>query len=300
MFRFTRAGAMERCIMGLLRKSDPETMIRNFKKLDLDKIYENFHKLSYRDTLYKKATNSIFKPNIENKYIYKIVLNDENTKTGKSLYNITMDALSHLWGQKNVNANISEHITQHIKNFNVSNTFGIQGCHFKSFFDGILDLAKKATGKKSIDITDYINQFVENEHFSNVLLRKNSDNTLNLLFHRTGNPPISINNFKMTDIPGSSQLASCSYTCNGKNYVKTVCKDSMLNRIISKLHTSGIPIIQDGTREGEGFFRTMVNHKPNYFFLCDSTLFPVEENTMLNRLGFNAINPVEVPMLSLM
>ena len=294
--------AVGKCINSLFKRKIAKTAVFNkMKEFSFDRIYEYSPHLSYRDNMTKKISKTIYEKDItaEN-LMYRLILDDENAKTRKTVYKIVLCDPRNTKSFKSLDAQTSEHIAKHVTNFNVSNLFGIQGSHFRSFFENLNQFIKDSKGHHRINVTKYINQFVEDNKFSKVLLRKNKDNTLKLVFKRSGDAPIVINNLKITDIPGTSDIASCSYTCNGKNYIKTVCKDSTLNKIISKLKTSDIEILEDGTREGEGFFRTMSNHQPNYFFLCDSTLFPVEESTMLNRLGVSTIDPIEVPMLSLM
>lgn len=294
--------AIGKCINSLFKRKIAKTAVFNkMKEFSFDSTYKYFPHLSYRDNMTKKISKSIYEKDITAENLMsRLILNDENARTGETVYKMVLCNPGKTKSFKSLDAQTSEHIVKHVTNFNVSNLFGIQGSHFRGFFENLTQLLKDTKGHSRINITKYINQFVEDNKFSKVLLRKNKDNTLKLVFKRSGDAPIVINNLKITDIPGTSDIASCSYTCNGKNYIKTVCKDSTLNKIISKLKTSDIEILEDGTREGEGFFRTMSNHQPNYFFLCDATLFPVEESTMLNRLGVSTIDPIEVPMLSLM
>lgn len=294
--------AIGKCINSLFKRKIAKPAVFNkMKEFSFDRTYKYFPHLSYRDNLTKKVSKSIYTKEINAENLMsRLILDDENTKTGEKIYKLILSNPKNATALKSLDAQTSDHIAKHVTNFNVSNLFGIQGSHFKGFFENLTQLIKGKPGHHRINITQYINQFVEDNKFSKVLLHQNKDNSLKLVFKRSGNSPIVINNFKITDVPGNPDIASCSYTCNGKNYIKTVCKDSTLNKIISKLKTSDIEILQDGTKEGEGFFRTMSNHQPNYFFLCDATLFPVEENIILNRLGLSTINPIEVPMLSLM
>lgn len=243
---------------------------------------------------------------INHKMPFKIVLINESPTS--QIYRLITDSIEPATIKSGVlNDSILEGIKKHITKFNVSAKKGIQGCHGRQFFDRIFKLSEKATAEKGIDITSFVNKYASSDRFSKVLSYKNADGSLNFVFSRPKNADIVIKNFKMNTIADFPDFSLCTYMCKDKEYQKTVCSINTLKTVLSKLREQvqeANPIkcysklAQDGQAE-RGIFRIATQSRPQCFFVCDSSLYPVEQNFISSRTGLDYEDLFELPVLSI-
>ncbi len=208
---------------------------------------------------------------------------------------------------KSINESILDTIKQHITRFNVSSRKGIQGCHGREFFDRIFKLTNKVNPGEEADITTFINKYINGDRFSRVLSKKNPDGSINMVFSRPRNPDINIENFKMDRIADIPEFSLCTYTCKNKNYTKTVCSVKTLKDILKNMRTRAAHNIQmqymsrlpENEANGRGIFRLATSNHPQYFFMCDSSIYPVEQNFVNSRLNLNKEGSLNIPVLQL-
>ena len=244
--------------------------------------------------------------NVNHVMPFKLALIQE-TPTSRIYRLITESIQSATIKPENLNDSILETIKKHITKFNVSSKKGIQGCHGRQFFDRIFKLSKNATAEKGIDITSFVNKYASSDHFSKVLSYKNTDGSLNLVFSRPKNADIVIKNFRMNTIADFPDFSLCTYTCKDKEYQKTVCSINTLKTVLRKLREQvqvANPIkcysklAQNGQAE-RGIFRIATQSRPQCFFVCNSSLYPVEQNFISSRTGMSYDELLELPALSI-
>ncbi len=208
---------------------------------------------------------------------------------------------------KSINETILDAIKEHITKFNVSSRKGIQGCHGREFFDRIFKLTNKANPGEEADITTFINKYITGDRFSRVLSKKNADGSINMVFSRPRNADINIENFKMNKIADMPEFSLCTYTCKNKEYTKTVCSVKTLKDILQNMRTRAANNIQmqymsrlpENEANGRGLFRLATSKNPQYFFMCDSSIYPVEQNFVKSRLNLNKECSLNIPVLQI-
>lgn len=196
---------------------------------------------------------------------------------------------------KSINETILDAIKEHITKSNVSSRKGIQGCHGHEFFDRIFKLTNKANPGEEADITTFINKYINGNRFSRVLSKKNADGSINMVFSRPRNADINIENFKMNKIADIPEFSLCTYTCKNREYTKTVCSVKTLKDILQNMRTRAANNIQmqymsrlpENEANGRGLFRLATSNNPQYFFMCDSSIYPVEQKFVNSRLSLN-------------
>lgn len=208
---------------------------------------------------------------------------------------------------KSINETILDSIKEHITKFNVSSRKGIQGCHGREFFDRIFKLTNKINPGEEADITTFINSYNIGDRFSRVLSKKNANGSINMVFSRPRNPDINIENFKMNKIADMPEFSLCTYTCKNREYTKTVCSVKTLKDILQNMRTRAANNIQmqymsrlpENEANGRGIFRLATSNNPQYFFMCDSSIYPVEQTFIKSRLNLNKECSLNIPVLQI-
>ncbi len=257
--------------------------VNNFTKLHLNDflesfpIYDNHTSVFYKNPKFNKSvSNQISKISATAKD------SDDNLiKTIKSHLNKISLSRSQL-------GKVIEHDTK----FAVTSKNGIQGCHVTDFYDELLLLAENSTPENPANITAYINENVADiNRFREALAVKNVDGTLNLTFKRKNGQVLDICDLQKFQSKENPNLFLFSYSYKDKHGIKTTCDKDVLNKVFTKIDEhieseTPIDILSPFKRDSmdlspNGIFKIEHKNDSFFFFICDSTIFPVQIDNII-------------------
>ena len=251
----------------------------NFKKVHLDDFLKSFP-ISCDDDISKFNQKPKFDKTLYNKILKnsKSVNDDDN-----NLLKLIRKHLNELSLSRSQLSQVIEHDTK----FAVTSKNGIQGCHITDFYDELLLLADNSTVEKPVNITAYINENMSDlNRFREVLAGKNIDGTLNLKFTRENGQVLDIRNLQKFQSEENPNMFLFSYSYKTKHGIKTTCDKEVLNEVFTRIDEhigSGTPIgiLSPFKRDSmelspNGIFKIEHNNDSFFFFISDSTIFPVQ------------------------